>query len=102
MLTEARTDGRKQMDDGQKVITITHPEHSSGELKISGFLPENFQFLEVKLSIYLNRPVFIITSQSTLLTFTILWANSADDKLMIFFLFFPNGNNLHAMSNPIF
>ena len=22
------------MDDGQKVITIAHPEHSSGELKI--------------------------------------------------------------------
>ena len=21
------------MDDGQKVITLTHPEHSSGELK---------------------------------------------------------------------
>ena len=29
-------DGRmddKRMDDGQKVITIAHPEHSSGELK---------------------------------------------------------------------
>ena len=23
-----------QMNDGQKVITIAHPEHSSGELKI--------------------------------------------------------------------
>ena len=23
-----------RMDDGQKVITIAHPEHSSGELKI--------------------------------------------------------------------
>ena len=23
-----------QMEDGQKVITIAHPEHSSGELKI--------------------------------------------------------------------
>ena len=30
--TDARTDGR--IDDGQKVITIAHPEHSSGELKI--------------------------------------------------------------------
>ena len=42
-----------------------------------------------------------------------LWANSADDKLMIFFLFFPenrmqhfmqivfNGDNLHEMSMPV-
>ena len=49
------------------------------------------------------------------LTFIILWANSADDKLMMFFfLFFPdkrilhfmqivsNGDNLHEMSNPVF
>ena len=25
----------RQTDDGQKVITIAHPEHSSGELKMS-------------------------------------------------------------------
>ena len=31
MLTDWRTEGR--MDDGRKVITIAHPEHSSGELK---------------------------------------------------------------------
>ena len=31
MLMDRRTDGRT--DDGQKVITIAHPEHSSGELK---------------------------------------------------------------------
>ena len=29
--TDARTDGRT--DDGRKVITIAHPEQSSGELK---------------------------------------------------------------------
>ena len=52
-------------------------------------------------------------SQSTL-TFTTLWANSADDDSMIFFLFFPEnriwhfmqivsiGDNLHEMSNPVF
>ena len=28
--TDGRLDGRT--DDGQKVITIAHPEHSSGEL----------------------------------------------------------------------
>ena len=31
--TDAHTDGR--MDDGRKVITIAHPEQSSGELKKS-------------------------------------------------------------------
>ena len=34
MLTDGRTDGR--MVGGRKVITIAHPEQSSGELKISG------------------------------------------------------------------
>ena len=35
MLTDARTDGRTDgwTDDGRKVITIAHPEQSSGELK---------------------------------------------------------------------
>ena len=36
MLTDRRTDG--WMDEGQKVIIIAHPEHSSGELKILGKL----------------------------------------------------------------
>ena len=36
MLTDGRTDGRT--DDGRKVITIAHPEHSSGELKNNQFL----------------------------------------------------------------
>ena len=50
MLTDGRTDGRT--DDGRKVITIAHPEHSSGELKIPEFLSENFQFLVVKFSMH--------------------------------------------------
>ena len=46
-----------------------------------------------------------------ILTLTALFVNSADNKLMIFFLFFPenriwhlksNGDNLHEMSNPVF
>ena len=48
------------------------------------------------------------------LTFTFLWANSADDKLVVFFLFFPEnrilhfmqivsiGVDLHEMSSPVF
>ena len=35
MLTDGRTDG--WTDDGRKVITIAHPEQSSGELKIIFF-----------------------------------------------------------------
>ena len=47
------------------------------------------------------------------LTVTILWANSADYKLVIFFLVFPEnrfwhfmqivstGDNLHEMSDPV-
>ena len=36
MLTDGCTDGR--MDDGRKVITIAHPEQSSGELKSTIFV----------------------------------------------------------------
>ena len=35
--------------------------------------------------------------QSVTLTFTSLWANSAEDKLMIFFLFFPEYRIQHFM-----
>ena len=31
---------------------------------IRGFLPENFQFLEVKFSVYLNRRIFVMSVQS--------------------------------------
>ena len=35
MLTDGRTDGRTdRRTDGRKVITIAHPEQSSGKLKI--------------------------------------------------------------------
>ena len=39
MLTDGRTDGRK---DGRKVITIAHPEQSSGELKTSASSLRNY------------------------------------------------------------
>ena len=51
---------------------------------------------------------------SLVLTFTTLWVNSKDDKLIIFFLIFPRkqdltfmqivsiGDNLHEMSKPVF
>ena len=37
-------------------------------MKISDFLSENFQFLEVKLSIYLNRHVFLMTPSKEILS----------------------------------
>ena len=60
MLTDGRTHGHT--DDGRKVITIAHPEHSSDELKkILAFLSEKFQFLVVKFSKYLNRRIFVMS-----------------------------------------
>ena len=58
--------------------------------------------------------VYILLPIRTVLTFTTLWANSADNKCMIFFLLFPqnrlwhfmqivsNGDNFHEMSKPVF
>ena len=60
-------------------------------MKISGvFLSENFQFLEVKFSIYLNRRVFVmnfqtekgVNSESTRVTITLL----GNAMLSFFFL----------------
>ena len=45
------TDG--WMDDGQKVITIAHPEHNSGELKISIF-PRKKKKKKKKKKLYLE------------------------------------------------
>ena len=58
---------------------------------------------------YMRIQYIFIVSRSSL-TFITLWANSADDKLMVFFLFYQKigfdisckGDNLHEMSNPIF
>ena len=59
-----------------------------------------------------NVSYILFTRNAHRLTFTTLWANSADDKLMIFFLFFTkkqnltvhrklSGDNLLEMSNPV-
>ena len=54
---------------------------------------------------------FVYTSHTYPSIFSTLLANSEDDKLMIFFLFFPrkhvltiheSGDNLHEMSKPDF
>ena len=56
----------------------------------------------------------IFCNRSNSITFISLWANSADDNLVIVFLFCPekmiwhfmqivsNGDNLHETSNPVF
>ena len=54
------------------------------------------------------------SASRTVLDFTIPWANSADDKLELFFVFFTEnrmwhfiqissiGDDLHEMTNPVF
>ena len=59
---------------------------------ISFFLYENFQFLEVKFSIYLNRRVFIMT-------FKII---STVSLLFFFFVFFFNNKNLKGFVSLFF
>ena len=55
MLTDGRTDGRTdartdgRTDDGRKVITIAHPEQSSGELKINTMLIALFKLHKQRL-----------------------------------------------------
>ena len=39
------------------------------------FVSENFQFLEVKVSIYLNRRVFVMTVRQELLFYLMLISN---------------------------
>ena len=100
------------------------------QLVCQNFYLKNFQFLVEKFSIYLNWCFFVMGllwyllsvslsfsswNKVTLhkLTFITLWANSADYKLMIYFLFFPEnriwlsnqffsfGVHLHEVSNPV-
>ena len=68
-------------------------------------------FLTYKPDSFINtvKPTLTEDSKTAALTFTILWVNSADDKLLTFFLFVPEnrirhfmqGDNLHEMSNPV-
>ena len=65
----------------------------------------------------LRKPYLLITESIYIdkyIAFTPLWANSADDKLVLFFLFFPENrlwhlkqrvsleDSLHEMLQPIF
>ena len=52
---------------GEAVLTSTHNLCFEQKYeKISEFLSENFQFLVVKFSIYLNRRVFVMESHMIL------------------------------------
>ena len=53
---------------------------------VSVFLSENFQFLDVKISIYLNRRVFVMPTQSLLFHYCISDAASDQDLLYLPFL----------------
>ena len=46
MLTDGRTHGRT--DDGRKVITIAHPEQSSGELKMNQQGPSDMRVMKAE------------------------------------------------------
>ena len=46
--------------------------------------------------------VYIVCSDLFFFTFTTLWANSADDKLIIFVLFFPENRLWHTMQISLF
>ena len=54
MLTDGRTDGRTDgwTDDGRKVITIAHPEQSSGELKSMEEKVWNFRNMALSTNVY--------------------------------------------------
>ena len=49
---------------GEAVLTSTHNLYFEQKYeKYESFLTENFQFLEMKLSIYLNRHVFVMNME---------------------------------------
>ena len=50
--TEGQSDGRT--DDGQNVITLAHPEHSSGELKYDMFFRLN-DIILLKFPLYFSE-----------------------------------------------
>ena len=54
MLTDGRTDGWTdgRTDDGRKVITIAHPEQSSGELKMPTI---------AGIFIFISREIFMLS-----------------------------------------
>ena len=62
MLTDRRTDGRT--DNGRKVITIAHPEQSSGELTTSQYEGPAKSFVTVfrLLQCYVLSNIFFITN----------------------------------------
>ena len=59
--------------EGEAVLTSTHNLCFEQKYeKYRGFLSENFQFLEMKFSIYWNRRVFVMRNNSHLLITTFL------------------------------
>ena len=73
MLTEGRTDGRT--DAGRKVITIAHPEQSSGELKIDFQDGHHLGF-----PIRMILPIFISTSHPDASNQLALWFRKISEK----------------------
>ena len=59
-------------------------------------------FVTKNVSKFRNRSVCFRNTRVKELTFITLMAISADDKFIIIFLIFQNGDNLHEMSKPVF
>ena len=104
-----------KLDNISDMIT-THPSRQPGKT-----LYWNLTLLQLQIftRIFTRETTFVTScllscTPNTFLTLSMLWANSADDTLMIFFLIFPrkqvwhfmqivsNGDNLHGLSNPVF
>ena len=68
MLTDGRTDGRTdaRTDDGRKVITIAHPEQSSGELKILILFSLNMCHLALSTLMFKNELFHMIVNKKGL------------------------------------
>ena len=82
-----RTDGRT--DDGRKVITIAHPEHSSGELKIQeAHGPQLAHLSEIATAdmhllcnIFLN---IVIVTNEWIIIYAVLGFGEEEGRLMHF------------------
>ena len=63
--------GTRQNRLVEVVLTSTHNRCFEEKYeKHQSFLSENFQFLEVKFSIHLNRRVFVMTRETNIACFT--------------------------------
>ena len=71
MLTDGRTAGR--MDNGRKVITIAHPEQSSGELKKKKLQETSVYCVLLRMKQVTYKGSTVIPTSSSLEMIQVLW-----------------------------